>query len=739
MGSTKRFFWNIIASGLSTDHDIEVLRKIVLLNLLIILGSFFLSLLGTIAFFEADYLLGLIDLTIALFIIGLAIYLRRKKNHYLVSLVGTITIGIFYSFLIAYGGGSNTTYVWLFTYPLISLFLLGSKLGSVMSFLLLGMAAVVFTLSANFAFLASYSLDLKIRFIPAYMTVYLFSYIMEKIRSIVHNRLKSTNLTIEKAFEEIQERTVQLAESNQELQDEISERKRIEKALRDSESFLEDVIESIQDGISVLSSDLTIRHVNSVMEKWYKDNMPLVGKKCFNCYHNHDRPCNPCPSMRALQSGRTESDLVPGKPGSPIEWLELFSFPIIDREKGEITGVVEFVRDITERKKVRQLQARLQQAEKMEAIGTLAGGVAHDLNNVLSGIVSYPDLLLMQIEDDSPLRKPLVTIQNSGKKAAAIVQDLLTLARRGVAVNEVINLNAIINDYFKSPELERLKSFHTNIHINVNLEPDLLNIKGSAIHLSKTIMNLVSNAAEAMPDGGEITITTENRYVDTPPTRGNSDLKEGDYIVLSVADTGVGIHPNDRKRIFEPFYTKKKMGRSGTGLGMAVVWGAVKDHKGFIDIRGAEVKGTMITIYLPVTREILPVNDSTPSIDVYRGQGESILVIDDVKEQREIASGLLNELGYTVSSVSSGEEAIAYMQANSADLLLLDMIMTGFDGLETYQRILEKHPNQKAIIASGYSETNRVKMVQRLGAGQYLKKPYTLENIGLAVKQELEK
>jgi len=140
-----------------------------------------------------------------------------------------------------------------------------------------------------------------------------------------------------------------------------------------------------------------------------------------------------------------------------------------------------------------------------------------------------------------------------------------------------------------------------------------------------------------------------------------------------------------------------------------------------------------------VTREILPVNDSTPSIDVYRGQGESILVIDDVKEQREIASGLLNELGYTVSSVSSGEEAIAYMQANSADLLLLDMIMTGFDGLETYQRILEKHPNQKAIIASGYSETNRVKMVQRLGAGQYLKKPYTLENIGLAVKRELEK
>jgi len=443
--------------------------------------------------------------------------------------------------------------------------------------------------------------------------------------------------------------------------------------------------------------------------------------------------------MRALQSGKTESDLVPGKPGSPIEWLELFSFPIIDREKGEITGVVEFVRDITERKKVRQLQTRLQQAEKMEAIGTLAGGVAHDLNNVLSGIVSYPDLLLMQIEDDSPLRKPLVTIQNSGKKAAAIVQDLLTLARRGVAVNEVVNLNAIINDYFKSPELERLKSFHTNIHINVNLDPDLLNIKGSAIHLSKTIMNLVSNAAEAMPDGGEITITTKNRYVDTRPTRGNSDLKEGDYIVLSVADTGVGIPPKDRERIFEPFYTKKKMGRSGTGHGMAVVWGAVKDHKGFIDIRGAEVKGTMITIYLPVTREILPVNDSTPSIDVYRGQGESILVIDDVKEQREIASGLLNELGYTVSSVSSGEEAIAYMQANSADLLLLDMIMTGFDGLETYQRILEKHPNQKAIIASGFSETNRVKMVQRLGAGQYLKKPYTLENIGLAVKQELEK
>jgi len=375
----------------------------------------------------------------------------------------------------------------------------------------------------------------------------------------------------------------------------------------------------------------------------------------------------------------------------------------------------------------------------MEAIGTLAGGVAHDLNNILSGIVTYPDLILMQLPDDSSLLQPISVIKESGLRASAIVQDLLTLARRGVATTEVVNLNSIIAKYLQSPEYDKLKSFHPGVTLKENLDKKLMNSMGSPIHLSKTIMNLVSNAAEAMPDGGEITITTENRYIDHP-IRGYDDIEEGEYVLLTVSDTGVGISAEEKERIFEPFYTKKVMGRSGTGLGMPVVWGTVKDHHGYIEVESTVGRGAVFKIYFPASRRQYVKDGEQQSIETYRGKGESILVVDDVEIQRDIATALLTKLGYVVTAVSSGDEAVAFVKNQKVDLLILDMIMEpGIDGLETYQKILEHHPGQKALIASGFSETDQVKEMQKLGAGAYIKKPYTLEKIGTAVKNELKK
>ena len=288
----------------------------------------------------------------------------------------------------------------------------------------------------------------------------------------------------------------------------------------------------------------------------------------------------------------------------------------------------------------------------MEAIGTLAGGVAHDLNNILSGIVTYPDLLLMQTPEDSPIRKPLITIQETGKKAAAIVQDMLTLARRGVAVTEVVNINDVIFEYLNSPEYNKMKMFYPDVEVKTSFEPGLLNIIGSPVHISKTIMNLVSNAAEAMSDTGRLSIATENRYIDKPV--GSYDtVKEGDYAILTVSDTGGGISPEDMEKIFEPFYTKKRMGKSGTGLGMPVVWGTVKDHNGYIDLKSEEGEGTTFTLYFPATRKTPPKIEDDIQIEDYMGRGESILVVDDVKEQREIAHIILSELGYSVTTVPS--------------------------------------------------------------------------------------
>jgi PAS domain S-box-containing protein len=417
--------------------------------------------------------------------------------------------------------------------------------------------------------------------------------------------------------------------------------------------------------------------------------------------------------------------------------------PIFDSDKN-FKEILCIGSDITELKRAEQekrdLEARLQRAHKMEAIGTLAGGVAHDLNNILSGIVSYPELLLMDIPQDSPQRKPILTIQKAGERAAAIVQDLLTLARRGVITTKVINLNAVIAEYLKSPEYENLKTHHSGVQVKSSLNTNLMNMLGSPVHLSKTVMNLVTNAAEAIPDIGEIMISTENQHVEKS-LNGYDKIKQGDYVTVRVSDTGIGIPSKDLERIFEPFYTKKVMGKSGTGLGMAVVWGTVKDHKGYIDVRSVEGKGTTFTLYFPVVRQELPGDEAAFSIQDIMGKGEAILVVDDVETQREIATQMLTKLGYSVVSVSSGEEAVDYMKNHSADLIILDMIMEPgcIDGLDTYKKILEIHPHQKAIITSGYSETQRVKDAQRLGATSYVKKPYLLEKIGHVVRDELNK
>jgi len=399
--------------------------------------------------------------------------------------------------------------------------------------------------------------------------------------------------------------------------------------------------------------------------------------------------------------------------------------------------------DITERRQAEEerkvLQERLQRAEKMEALGTLAGGVAHDLNNVLGVVVGYTELLLDRVDESSPIRPSLVNVMKGGERAAAIVQDLLTLARRGVPSKNVLNLNRIVSDFQQSPEFKNLSAYHPRVQIKTNLEPDLPNILGSSVHLGKTLFNLVSNASEAMPNGGVLTIKTANQYLDKP-IHGYDEVREGDYVVLSVADEGDGIPAADLKRIFEPFYTKKVMGRSGTGLGLAVVWGTVKDHHGYINVQSEEGSGSTFTLYFPMTRGDISAEHIAVAISEYMGKGESILIVDDVKEQRDLAAEMLRKLNYTVSSVPSGDEAVAYLKEHQADLMVLDMIMApGMDGLDTYKKVLEIHAKQKAIIVSGFSETDRVHDAQALGAGTYVRKPYVIEKLGLAVRNELDR
>jgi signal transduction histidine kinase/ActR/RegA family two-component response regulator len=375
-----------------------------------------------------------------------------------------------------------------------------------------------------------------------------------------------------------------------------------------------------------------------------------------------------------------------------------------------------------------ELQQSLERSKKMESLGVLAGGVAHDLNNVLSGIVSYPDLLLHDMADDHPLRQAVLTIRDSGLRAAQIVQDLLTLARRGVVKREVVSLNRLIEDYCRSPEYRKFLEGSVAMEVKVELDPDLAMVAGSVSGLKKMLMNLVANAVEAQPEGGRVVISTANRTLDV-----------SDWVALVVADLGEGISAEDRQRIFEPFYTKKVMGRSGTGLGLTVVWGVVEDHRGTIDVDSQPGKGTTITVFLPVCRDLeATAGESTTARPVYVGRGETVLVVDDLPHQREIACAMLKRMNYQPLTAASGEEALSVLRNRSVDLVVLDMIMDGgFDGLDTYEEIIKLHPGQKAFIASGFSESERVREAQRLGVGACLKKPYTMEELGEAVFLEL--
>lgn len=556
----------------------------------------------------------------------------------------------------------------------------------------------------------------------------------ELMNTLVNNLVVA--LKNARSFEEIKS-------LNRDLQKTMAEVKQSEAALRESEERHRLSLEASPDPIVVYDIQGKVSYVNHAFEQtfgWSRDE--VIGNR-IDFVPQENLPETKAAIESMLQGEKTVSfETRRLTKDRRLLDIQISASRFIDG-KDKLAGNIVILSDITERKREeeekRKLEVQLQRAEKMEAIGTLAGGVAHDLNNMLSAIVGYPELLLMQIPEDSPLRESILRLQDSGNKAAAIVQDLLTLARRGVGIKEVVNLKYIIFEYLKSPEHEKLKLYHPWVEIETNIESDLLNISGSSVHLFKTVENLVSNAAEAMPDGGKIFISAENRYIDKP-INGYDSVEEGEYITLMVSDTGIGISKKDLERIFEPFYTKKVMGRSGTGLGTAVVWGTVKDHKGYIDVQSTEGKGSTFTLYFPASREKMTKKESILPVEDYMGKGESILVVDDVKEQIELAVTMLTTLGYSAHAVSSGEEAVEYLKEHTVDLIVLDMVMhPGMDGLDTYKKIIKFHPQQKAIIASGFSETDRVKEVQRLGAGAYVKKPYRLEKIGLSVRDELKK
>ncbi|MCP4705946.1 MAG: PAS domain S-box protein, partial [candidate division Zixibacteria bacterium] len=395
---------------------------------------------------------------------------------------------------------------------------------------------------------------------------------------------------------------------------------------------------------------------------------------------------------------------------------------------GEIVNYVAAKNDITETKRLQELEAR---AGRLETAGTIAGQVAHDFNNLLAPLIAYPDFIRDELPKNHPTLSYLDQMEKAAEKIANINQDLLAMGRRGHYNQEIINLNTIAQQ-----AVAEIDPLPKTLAFELDLCKDLMDIRGGSAQLHRVISNMLHNAQDAMQNIGQITIKTENFYVDDVSVL-YSRVPKGEYVKLTIADTGYGIPDDIVQKIFDPFFTSKTTDKKrGSGLGMSVVDAVIKDHKGYIDLVTKVGEGTSFYIYFPITRKSKNVEQT---IDILGGD-ESLLIVDDDEVQRHVSSQILTKLSYQITSVDSGEKAIELIKNKNFELVILDMIMpNGIDGAETYRKILEISPGQKAIIVSGFSESNRVIEAQKLGVGVFVQKPLTKEAIASAVRNELDK
>lgn len=522
----------------------------------------------------------------------------------------------------------------------------------------------------------------------------------------------------------------------------ISERKIAEKALKKSEDRFRNLVESTTDWIWDINVQGQFIYSSPIVESITGyTSQDIQGKPFIYYFPIYERERLNRLLLKAHPPSEPRSTIectIITKSGE-YRTLETRGVHYFD-ESGNILGVRGISRDITEKKKndaeKAELQKTLDRSRKMEALGLLAGGVAHDLNNILSGIINYPELILLDLPLDSPIRNHVRAIYLSGKKAAAIVDDLITVARGAARKKEIVNINSIIDEYLHSAEYTSMVNQYPHVQINVSIDKDLNTITTSAVQVRKALLNLVINAVESVQGQGSVGISSQNIVLSTP-IKGFYDIPQGEYVLLSVADTGGGITPEDMDRIFEPFYSKKVMGRSGTGLGLAIVWNTVTEHGGHINVTSGK-NGTVFDLYFPSNRYRLAEKTESMTIDHVKGRGETVLVVDDEMIQREIATQLLESLRYSSVALDSGEKAVEYLKHQPVDVVLLDMTMEpGMSGRETYEKIIELHPTQKVIITTGYADTSEVKIAQEKGAGELLKKPYTLKELGTVIGRQL--
>ncbi len=518
----------------------------------------------------------------------------------------------------------------------------------------------------------------------------------------------------------------------------VTERKRAEEELRESEEKYRSILESIAEGYYEvdLAGNLTFFN-DSVCE--------LLGYPRDELMGMNNRQYTDAQGAEALYRGFNQV-YISGKPTRGFDWEIIrrdgtkrfveASVTLMKDEEGNPIGFRGIVRDVTERKQgeeeKRRLEAQLQQARKLEAIGTLAGGIAHDFNNLLMGIQGRASLMLVDMDSSDPHFEHIRGIEEHVRSAADLTRQLLGFARGGKYEVKATDLNDLMD---RSANLFGRTKKEITIHRKYH--PDLWTVEVDRRQVEQVLLNLFVNAWQAMPAGGELYLQTENVVLEEGYVRPHG-VKPGPYAKISVTDTGMGMDEQTKQRLFDPFFTTKGMGR-GTGLGLASAYGIIKNHGGIITVYSEKGHGSTFNIYLPASDKRVVQEKEAPA-DLVKGEG-TILLVDDEEMILEVGKPMLERLGYGVLAAESGKEAIAVYQKN-VDLIrgvILDMIMPEMSGGETFDRLKAINPEVKVLLSSGYSINGRAQEILNRGCHGFIQKPFNLGDLSQRIGEMLGK
>ena len=516
----------------------------------------------------------------------------------------------------------------------------------------------------------------------------------------------------------------------------ISKKKQIEEELRaalvtaeEGKAKLETIMASMGEGLTIQDTDYKVIYQNEFHKRLFGSQL---GEYCFSVYGYKDPPCEGCPGILAFGDGGLHKGVITTWIGKEQRTFEMTASPLRDIA-GKTVAVIELVRDVSEQK---NLEAQLRHAQKMEAINSLTGGIAHDFNNILNVIVGYGTMAQETLAADSPASGHMHTVLLAADKAVNLTRRLLDFSRKEAVDVKPLNLNKLILDLRKI--LERI--IRENISFHLALTEQSLIVSADAGLIEQVLMNLVTNAKDAMQEGGQLIISTSQVDMDEADVAGFDGGKPGRYALISISDSGSGIDEKTLKRIFEPFFTTKNPGQ-GTGLGLAVSYGIIKQHGGYIKAYSEPGHGTTFNIYFPLNEEAAAPVQTVAKDEPVTGGHETILIAEDDPDLRTLIRISLEAFGYEVITTQDGQETIAGFRENREriSLILLDMIMPKQNGKEVAAAILNDRPGIKILFASGYTTDIFKKDEFPATDFDFIQKPFQTKSLLIKIREILDR